>query len=191
MKKIFNIASIFLVSILAVSLFTGCDKKEENVDGNNNPTQNSNLTSPKAKCSLTECIKNLKVENTVAEANEIIGFEGVLVDEKYNKYEWEFNDSSSLTITYYSSDKGTIKIEYDEKDLANDKVDFSKYKEISDKVKTGVSYDEIVAAFGTEGIIIEKSSLSTRYTWVKSDGSYLNASINSKGNCTLLNGRVK
>ena len=61
------------------------------------------------------------------------------------------------------------------------------------KIKEGISYNDFKSYIGNvDGTITEKSSISTKYTWVSSDGSYLTASFsNSSNQCTFASGRVK
>ena len=67
------------------------------------------------------------------------------------------------------------------------------YNELKDKVKSGITYDEFKTYLGNiEGVIVEKSSYSTKYTWASENGSYINGTFsNSSNKCTLLSGVVK
>ena len=46
-------------------------------------------TNTKGNCTAVECIKKINPEHTVEQINNIIGFEGELLDEKYQKYRAE------------------------------------------------------------------------------------------------------
>lgn len=181
----------FIVCACAILLVTGCGSSDEKTT----TTKKEEEKKSKGNCVAVECIKKIQSENTVEEINKIIGFEGKLTDEKYSKYYWELSEDEGVEVTYYSSDKGTIKITYNEDDIKNKKVDFSKYDEISSLLKSGTSltYDEFVEKVGgVEGTLIEKGSITNKYTWIDSDGSYLNASFSTSSNkCTFVTGRIK
>ena len=72
-------------------------------------------------------------------------------------------------------------------------MDFSRYNELQPKIKEGITYNDFISYIGNvQGTIIEKSSTSTKYTWVSKDGSYLNGSFsNNSGKCTFASGRIK
>ena len=180
----------FICSALTLSLFTGCGNKElEKTDNNENKTEEKT----NGKCTAVECIKQINVENTVEEINNIIGINGELTDEKYNKYYWKLSENVGIEVAYYSSTKGTIKLDIDKSKITIKNVDFSKYNELKDKVKSGITYDEFKTYLGNiDGVIVEKSSYSTKYTWASENGSYINGTFsNSSNKCTLLSGVVK
>lgn len=54
---------------------------------------------PKGKCEIDECMALLTPEMTVAEANEVIGFEGEK-DETGEKYTWQLTSKSKIAIEY-------------------------------------------------------------------------------------------
>lgn len=92
----------FICSALTLSLFTGCgDKELEKTDNNENKTEEKT----NGKCTAVECIKQINVENTVEEINNIIGINGELIDEKYNKYYWKLSENVGIEVAYYSSTK--------------------------------------------------------------------------------------
>ena len=75
---------LVFVSILFLCL-TGCGKSNSN--------ENNVLKEEKkinGNCSAIQCIEKLDTKNTVEEINKIIGFDGILTDEKYNKYTWTY-----------------------------------------------------------------------------------------------------
>ena len=96
-------------------------------------------------------------------------------------------------MAYYSSAKGTVTIDFDRDSLANSKVNFSRYSELKPKINEGISYNDFISYIGgVEGTVIEKSSYSTKYVWVSSDGSYLNGTFSSSsGKCTFASGMIK
>lgn len=170
--------------ICAVSLFvvlTGCGATDN--------------TSPKMKanCHATECIKKIDDDSTVEDINKVIGFEGELIDDKNNTYYWKISEEESIKVTYYNRSKGTIYAEFNRDTLANQNVDFSRYDELQVKIKEGITYDDFKTYIGNvEGIVTEKSGITTKYTWVSTDGSYLTASFsNNSKKCTFASGRIK
>lgn len=177
----------FVCGVIILGALTGCGNNTTN-GGVNNKNETS-----KGNCTAVECIKKIDPENTVEQINNIIGFDGELTDEKYQKYYWELSEDTGVEVTYYSSTKGTIKIDYDREALANKKVDFSRYSELKEKINDGITYDDFISYIGNvDGTIIEKSSYSTKYVWVSSDGGYLNGTFsNSTGKCTLATGMIK
>lgn len=183
-KKILSL----ICGVLILGTLTGC--------GNNTTTgtdTKNNNEKTKGNCTAVECVKKIEPENTVEQINNIIGFDGELIDEKYQKYYWELSEDTGVEVTYYSSAKGTIKIDYDREALANKKVDFSRYNELKEKINDGITYNDFISYIGNvDGTIIEKSSYSTKYVWVSSDGGYLNGTFsNSTGKCTLASGMIK
>ena len=142
-------------------------------------------------CNVFECIKLINSSNTVEEINEIIGIDGELINEEYNIYYWELSENTGIEVAYYSSNKGTISCDYEYEMLSNDNVTFSNYEELQSKVKDGIYYNEFIKYIGNvDGVITEKNSYSTKYTWVSKDGKYLTGTFNSSNKCTFIIGRV-
>ena len=178
---------IVLAIILVLSLaLSGCDlnkkigQNEENVDNAEEAKQKNFLA--------FEYIEKIKPENTVEEINKIIGSNGELTDEKYNKYTWKITDDVEITATYYSSKTATIKIDIDKKFLKDNRADLSCAKDIKSQVnsKDGIKYDDFVSKIGTKGYLIEKSSSSVGYIWVNEDGGYIKGTFSvSSGKCTF------
>ena len=173
-----------------IGALTGCGANNANENGNSNGGSTSKI---KGNCHAVECIKKINVESTVADINKIIGFDGELTDEKYNIYYWEISEDEGIKVAYYGGNKGTITADFDRDTIANSKVNFSRYSELQPRIKEGISYNDFKSYVGNvDGTITEKSSISTKYTWVSSDGSYLTASFsNSSNQCTFASGRVK
>lgn len=135
-----------------------------------------------------EYIEKISPENTVEEINKIIGSEGELTDEKYNKYTWKITDNVEMTATYYSSKTATIKVEIDDKLLKDNNADLSCAKDLKSEINStnGIKYDDFVSRIGTKGYLIEKSSSSVRYAWVNGNGGYIKGSFSaSSGKCTF------
>lgn len=182
MKKILG----FIWGVAILGMLTGCVSDTINNDVNKNGEK------IKGNCTAVECIKKINPENTVEQINNIIGFEGELIDEKYQEYYWELSEDTGVEVTYYSDVKGIIKIDYDEESLANKKVDFSKYDELKEQINNGITYNDFISYIGNvDGTIIEKNSYSTKYIWVSSDGGYLKGTFsNSTKKCILASGMI-
>jgi len=187
MKKFLGL----LCGILVLGTLTGCGNNA--ATGENGGVSGDSPSKTKGNCTAVECIKKINPENTVEQINSIIGFEGELIDEKYNIYYWELSEETGVKMAYYSSAKGTVTIDYDRDALANSKVNFSRYSELKPKINEGISYNDFISYIGgVEGTVIEKSSYSTKYVWVSSDGSYLNGTFSSSsGKCTFASGMIK
>ena len=188
-KILTKIGLLALILCLTLTL-SGCGLKKDS----NQVDSNGGSSSEKANDSKTndmivfDYMEKLSPENTVEEMNAIIGSEGELVDEKYNKYSWNISEDTTLTATYYSSKTATIKIDIDKNLLKNDKVDLSCAKDLKSEINStnGLKYDDFVSRIGSEGYVVEKSSSSITYKWVNSQGGYLSGSFSkSSGKCTF------
>lgn len=183
-----------LCGVLVLGTLTGCGNNDATTgNGGSGNTSGGATSNTKGNCTAVECIKKITPENTVEEINNIIGFDGELTNEEYNIYYWELSEEEGVEVAYYSSAKGQISIDYDRDSLANSKVDFSRYSELKPKINEGISYNDFISYIGgVEGTVIEKSSYSTKYVWVSSDGSYLNGTFSSSsGQCTFASGMIK
>ncbi|MBQ6816835.1 MAG: hypothetical protein IJO27_00215 [Bacilli bacterium] len=190
-KKILSM----LCGVLVLGALTGCGNNNATTGNGGDVSGGGASTNTKGNCTAVECIKKINPEHTVEQINNIIGFEGELLDEKYQKYYWELSEDTGVQVAYYSSSKGQISIDYDRDSLANNKVDFSRYSELKAKIEgtDGITYNDFITYIGNvQGTVIEKSSYSTKYVWVASDGSYLNGSFSSSsGKCTFASGMIK
>ena len=177
MKRVFSV--IMCISFILVLTSCGSDVIQKKYKGN---------------CRAVDCIKKINIENSIAEINTIIGFEGELIDLDYDKYYWKITDDSGLEISYGSDNKRKIRIDYNRDILANRNVDFSKYNEIIYLMESGESltYDEFVSKIGNvEGTLIEKSQISNKYVWVDSFGEYITAKFSIITNkCTSVSARL-
>ena len=192
-KTISKIGLLALILCLVFSL-SGCGSKDNdsNKDSKNNSSENSTESS-KEDLKVFEYMDKIKPENTVEEINSIIGSDGELVDEKYNKYTWKITDDTTLTATYYSSKTATITIDIDDDLLKDDKTDLSDSSNLKSEINSanGVKYEDMVSKFGTNGYMVEKRSSGTSYMWVNKDGGYIKANFsNDSGKCTSFFGRV-
>ena len=194
-KTISKIGLLALILCLVFSL-SGCGSKDNdsNKDSKSNSSENSTEStteSNKEDLKVFEYMDKIKPENTVEEINSIIGSDGELVDEKYNKYTWKITDDTTLTATYYSAK--TITIDIDDDLLKDDKTDLSDSSNLKSEINSanGVKYEDMVSKFGTNGYMVEKRSSGTSYMWVNKDGGYIKANFsNDSGKCTSFFGRV-
>ena len=192
-KTISKIGLLALILCLVFSL-SGCGSKDNdsNKDSKNNSSENSTESS-KEDLKVFEYMDKIKPENTVEEINSIIGSDGELVDEKYNKYTWKITDDTTLKATYYSAKTATITIDIDDDLLKDDKTDLSDSSNLKSEINSanGVKYEDMVSKFGTNGYMVEKRSSGTSYMWVNKDGGYIKANFsNGSGKCTSFFGRV-
>lgn len=192
-KTISKIGLLALILCLVFSL-SGCGSKDNdsNKDSKSNSSENS-TESNKEDLKVFEYMDKIKPENTVEEINSIIGSDGELVDEKYNKYTWKITDDTTLTATYYSAKTATITIDIDDDLLKDDKTDLSDSSNLKSEINSanGVKYEDMVSKFGTNGYMVEKRSSGTSYMWVNKDGGYIKANFsNDSGKCTSFFGRV-
>lgn len=186
MKKVLGIISLALILVL----LTGCGNQKTNVNG-------KALEKPaKGNCNVFECIKKLDVSDDLEKAKKIIGFDGELVTEgtNYKVYKWKINPerNEAVQISFYGN-SSSISITFSDEDIKSSKVDFSKYEEIKKDMndKKTVTYEDIAKKFKVDGVLIEKTSYSSRYRWVNEKGGYMNANFNnSTGACTMIIGRI-
>lgn len=188
-KFLTKIVLLALILCLVVTL-SGCGKKEdsEQVDANVSTPSEEVEDSKEKDLAVFDYMEKISPENTVEEINAVIGFEGELVDEKYNSYSWKITDDTTFTATYHSSKTATLKIEINKNLLKDDKTDLSCAKDLKAEINStnGLKYDDFVSKIGSKGYIVEKSSSSTKYKWVNSNGGYLSGTFsNSSGKCTF------
>ena len=188
MKKVLGIAVI----ALAVVTLTGCSLTPSKSNGSNTPVEKP----AKGNCNVFDCIKKLDIKDDLAKVNKVMGFEGELVREGngYNTYKWVINEDKDEKVeaTFYSSST-TISISFKDEAIKNAKVDFSKFDEIKKAMnnKETVTYDDVKAKFGADGVLVEKSSFSNKYRWVNAKGGYMNASFGlTSGACSMIMGRI-
>ena len=178
-------AGIVVAAIVAVLLIVLLPK------GNEASNNGSTIAEIKGNCHVLECIEKLDVNGTLEDAEKVMGFEGELKNESTESYEWVINDAETIRIAFKA--KTITAYNYDDEVLANSSVDFSGYSDLKKSVSSGITYDDFVKAVGgVEGTLIEKSSITNKYTWVAGDGkSYLNASFNINSHkCTFMSGMI-
>ncbi len=178
--KKYLLCFLAIISIIGVA---GCATEEENLGKDDEVKEEA-----KGKCSVTECIKQLKVTNTVEEIDEIIGFEGEKSDYSEN-FTWKLDKKNWITLDMTGTNP-ILQATIDKESVKSDKVDFSVYSDIKkllDKGKT-LSYDELVEKMnGVEGVLAGKTSTSDRYIWVDKNNQTFSATIRLKDNmCSII-----
>lgn len=194
MKKS-KILGVFLLTIFGIFLTTGCDSDKDNGKSSDDSkkTEEKTDTKVKANCEFYKCIDKINPENTVEEVNSIIGIDGVLTDEQYNFYEYDFGDDKKITLKFYSSDKSTIVVDYAKEDLKNNKVTLENLTDLKSRINDGITYEEFKKEVGgVDGTLIEKSTLSNKYVWVTKNEGYVTATFSNsgrnEGKCTFFSG---
>ena len=130
---------------------------------------------PKGKCEIDECMSLLEPKLTVAEVNEIMGFEGEK-DEDKDEYTWELTSKSDISIEYKEKDGkkvGTITARYNKDEIKDSEFKIAKGYELQNLLREGTSYTykETVEQFGgVEGHLATKAATFKRYIWVNDDG---------------------
>lgn len=126
---------------------------------------------PKGKCLIDECMALLEPKMTVAEANEVMGFEGEKSADE-DKYTWQLTSKSKIVIEYKEK-LGTITANYNKDEIADGEFKIAKGYELQNLLREGTSYTykETVEQFGgVEGHLATKSPTSRRYIWVNREG---------------------
>lgn len=178
-----------VLSVLVIIGLTACGDKASNSENNVYSSEDNSKV-----YSAIECMKKIEPQNTVEEINKIVGFEGELIDEEYNKYYWEFSENLRIEVTYFSGKNGNVALEIDDEELKNKKVDLSKYEEVKKRLNSGITYDEVKELFGGEtGTLIKKNAIGETYTytWVDEKGGNIDGTFNNKDNkCFSLMGSI-
>ena len=166
------------------------------VKGNNggDAGQSGQGETSKGNCSVFECIEKLGGKMTLAEMNDIMGFEGELVsdEESYKVYSWELTEDTSIRSQFMlGSNTATISANYPSSAVPKT-ADFSRWTEIQSKLKSGEAlyYDEFVEIIGgTQGVMKQKTEYNVTYEWENAEGGYLSGYFNYEGKCTMATGR--
>lgn len=186
-----RVLCVFLIVLLALSLFVGCGKAGDPADGGSSST-----TEPvdDGKLHYRDFAK-VQIGMSAEECFAILG-EPERVDKAYNYYTvmvngkeceleiWIAYDTQKVTYRYlscYGSDKAA--------EFADPNVDFSQVSKL--KNKTVTTYEGCKKLFGTEGYIIgEDEKGKTTYLWVSSNGGYLMIHFKSDGKIDSYQGFV-
>lgn len=141
----------------------------------------------KGNYDVFECIQKINPDNTLAEMNEIIGFEGGDISDGSSSdkvYYWQLTEDTGVRVQFFEqSGNARIDIDFKNKSIANAKNDFSKFDEIKEKLNAGeaLTYDEFVEIIGgVEGVLETKTAYDYSYTWVDENGGYLTAQFDAE-----------
>lgn len=192
-----NVLKTIGVLSLAVVLFAGCEK---NINIANDQT--TTTVASKGNCTVFECMGKIEATNTIAEINDIIGFEAKEKDKstedstsKWVLYIWELTDNTSIEARYYETTKSLyLEANYPSDMIKNDKVDLSRANEMKSKINQegGLMYDEAKSMLGdVDGVLVKKDSSSNTYIWANKNGGNVTAHFNKSGKCTFFTGIIK
>ena len=193
MRKYVKLGTIMLLGILLCGLLCACGKEEADKVGDvsskasesSSEDMNSSGMETKGNYDVFECIQKINPDNTLAEINEIIGFEGEDISSKGDGkvYYWQLTEDTGVQVQFFDSGNAEIGIDFKNKSIANAKNDFSKFSEIKEKLDAGekLTYDEFVKIIGgVEGVLEKKSTTTNGYTWVDKNGGYLIAQFDAE-----------
>ena len=190
-----NVLKTIGVLSLAILLFAGCEKKINNSDKNATSASRGN-------CTLFECMGQIEATNTIAQINDVIGFEAKIKEEsgadatsKWILYSWELTDNTSIEARHYeNSDTVYLEAIYPRDLIKNEKVDLSQANDMKSKINQegGLMYDEVKSMLGNvDGVLVKKDSYSNTYIWANTTGGSITAHFNKDGKCTLFTGIIK
>ena len=166
--------------------------------------ENKNAGKTLSKCSsASDCINKLEISEgiTVEQYNEAIGITGTVDEDAYNSeysttYIWKFSNGDKLKAQFSEYSKISISVDYDFSAHANMGANLDGYDTIKDKIESGITYDELKAAFGVDGLRSERygyndsDSKAGKYLWVGSSAaSYIEANVDSHNIVTSVFGR--
>lgn len=165
------IAAVLLVVLGIVALG---EAEQAPVESGNETTQEL----ARGDCEIVACMKELKPEMTVAEVNEIMGFEGEKSVEA-EKYTWKLTSKTKIVVEYKDG-LGTITATYDKDELKDSEFKISKGYELQNLLRDGTSYtyEETVEQFGgVNGYLEVNAPTSKMYLWVSEDGTAYRATF--------------
>ncbi len=174
MKKILSTSMIFLCTLF---FLTGCteekldEKTQEEVKGN---------------CSIVECMKQIKVTNTLEEINDIIGFESTTDAMIGSDPIWKFDSKNWISFDA-DGDDVTIQATINKESLKDENIKIPSSSELQKDLNNGsFTYEELVKKLGGEGTLTTISKGSRIYTWVDKSGMRLGATFNNEsGKCSI------
>lgn len=174
-KKALSISIVFLSVLCFV---TGCS--EEKLDEKKEETVKSN-------CSIVECMKQIKVTNTMEEINDIIGFKSTTDAMIGSDPIWKFDSKNWITFKTYGDDSITIQATIDKESLKDENIKLPLSSDLQKDLNNGsFTYEEFVQKVGGEGTLTSISKGSIIYTWVDKTGQRLSATFNNEsGKCTI------
>lgn len=188
MKGKSKVSAIMLLCILLCCSLCACGKEETKKAGRaSTEVTDSAEKEVKGNYDVFECIQKINTDNTLAQINEIIGFEGEDIGDKTlpdDVYYWQLTEDTGVRVQFFEkTGNAQISIDFKNKSIANAQNNFSKFSEIKAKLDAGevLTYDEFVNIIGgVEGVLETKSTSTYSYTWVNENGGYLTAQFDVK-----------
>lgn len=179
------IAAVVVVAVAVVVLIVVLGGNKSDAPATNG---GSGSTAELSKCGdAFKCFESINEGATVESINALTGIEGKASEYSDTSYTWEFPNGESLKFS--SGSYFSIEVDYDTDLHKDSKVNFDGYSTVKDKIKSGITVDELAEALGTKGLLYKKDSFGFGYLWVDSNGGHLYANVSLKGNVTLVSGR--
>ena len=187
MKKFKLFASV-LCAVMMVVLITGCG-------GAKNEGEKS-----KGKCEVFECVEKINATGTIAEVNEIIGFDGEITSQseegdiyKWKVYKWQLTEETAIEIRHNENlNILSVEAKFPTSMLKKKDIDWSNVKTDMKAInsKDGLKYADVVKILGgVEGTLTKKDNNTLTYEWYgKSGGSFTARFSTTSGKCTSYNG---
>ena len=172
------VAVVALVVLGVLGIVALGESNQPETDGDNTAKEEY-----RGKCEIDECMKLIEPKMTVAEVNEIIGFDGEKGADS-EKYTWQLTSKTKIAVEYKDG-LGTITATYDKDEIKDSAFKISKGYELQNLLREGTSYTyvETVEQFdGVEGHLEVKSSTSKMYIWVNADGIAYRATFSDSVN---------
>lgn len=135
-----------------------------------------------------EYMNSINTNSTVEQINDILKVKGIVDDNDSNKYYWELSDEVTIEVTYTKNGNCRIELIADNDNLVNNKVKINDVNTLKSKVNEGITYDEFKKEVGdVDGVLLGNSTVSKKYIWVASDGSYIKATFsNTNDKCIFM-----
>lgn len=121
---------------------------------------------------------------------------GEETESSYQTFVWKIDDTASISVNFTGDGHVHSKqiIRYDKNSFRNKKVSLDKAKEFAKNIQDNktVTYDDLVKAFGSEGIQTYQVQTGTKYyDWIDKNGFYVSACVNSDNHVSVLDGKVE
>ena len=193
MKK--NVLFSFVL-FLCLFLVTGCFGNNEENNNGNNQNNEGNGTNQTARNELFDKFDQIEVGMTRAQVNEFL----TVYNEGEPGASSTFEDGN-ISIHFTSANdevmSARITLSATNEMFRDSRVDLSNGRDFTARINSDnpVTYDELVAAFGTDGICVAKDRNGcTSLRWASIDGSYMTASVrrhDDSGMVTMLMGAIR
>lgn len=171
-----NTLLISLISLLVISLLTGCtnDKSKSEKETEENMVNN---------CELFDCLNQIEPDDSITKIDEVIGIKGE-TNEYSKNITWKLNNKESITLTY-AGDEPILQANYDRADIQNETNDFHLANEITEMLNDGkkLTYNDVKEMIGSEeGTLSIKMASSKTYAWVDKDNQVFKATFKNGKN---------